>query len=786
MSRPSGIRLARPHLTIMATNNGNGKTLTAISTSRPAIKVFVATTVMLSFISFWRAAAIVLSDLASSAYYVGGDAENVIGKSAPWFVLAVMLFSYAVRSIYIESSSMFVRGGVYRVVKEAMGGSLAKLSVSALLFDYVLTGPISAVSAGQYLAGFVSDLSARLGHPVNMAGWHGDYFAAGFGVLVTIYFWWKNIQGMHESSEKAMRIMQITTVMVVMLIIWCCLTLLLHPATRHLPPMPTSQSILTANAHDHGDTLGWLSHFPLLAMLPLVLMIVGFGHSVLAMSGEESLAQVNREIEHPKLKNLEKAGAVIFLYSLLFTSLVSFFAVMIIPDAKRPTYFANLISGLAMEMAGPYNLRLIFQGFVVLVGVLILSGAVNTAIVGANGVLNRISEDGVLTPWFRKPHNKYGTSFRLINLIAVLQCVTIIASRGNVYLLAALYAFGVIWSFAFKALAMLVLRFTEPGHRDFRVPGNIKIGSIEFPIGLGLITLLLFATALVNLMTKPLATMAGVSFSAILFVVFVISEKITHRQRGTEHHEMKEEFRVAEQPLIDREEMKVRPGNILVTIRDPRNLYYLKNVLQHTDTTRQDVVVMTARIYHREPGFSASGSYDSEELFDHYEQQLFTKVVELAEKEGKHVSLMVVPTANVFDGIVQAAQRLESSRIVCGLSNKLTADEQGKLTGNAWERLPEPRPNLVFEVNSSEQGPVEYYLGPHTPRLREQDLALLHQIWLEVSEDPDFTCLHHYHIVGLALDRLNERLHGSQREEILALLKQELPAREKEECSPEE
>src|SRR6266545_4199001 len=134
--------------------NGNGKlnTATVNSTSRPAIKVFVATTVLLSFISFWRAAAIVLSDLASSAYYVGGDAENVIGKSAPWFVLAVMLFSYAVRSIYIESSAMFTRGGVYRVVKEAMGGTLAKLSVSALMFDYVLTGPISAVSAGQYLA----------------------------------------------------------------------------------------------------------------------------------------------------------------------------------------------------------------------------------------------------------------------------------------------------------------------------------------------------------------------------------------------------------------------------------------------------------------------------------------------------------------------------------------------------------------------------------------------------------------------------------------------------------
>jgi hypothetical protein len=372
---------------------------------RPAIKVFVATTVMLTFISFWRAAAIVLSDLASSAYYVGGDTEKVLGRSAPWFVLSVMLFSYAVRSIYIESSSMFVRGGVYRVVKEAMGGSLAKLSVSALLFDYVLTGPISAVSAGQYFGGFLIDLAGRLGRTINATDAQVNYFAAVFGCIVTIYFWWKNTQGIHESSEKALWIMKITTVMVVMLIVWCVITLFKHPVA--LPPIPSKAAILGANTATHGETLGWLNRIPFLAQLPFVLMIVGFGHSVLAMSGEESLAQVNREIEHPKLKNLERAGLVIFIYSMLFTSLVSFFAVMIIPDGVRPNYFANLIGGLAMYVVGPYTLRLVFQGFVVLVGALILSGAVNTAIVGANGVLNRISEDGVMTPWFRKPHHKY-------------------------------------------------------------------------------------------------------------------------------------------------------------------------------------------------------------------------------------------------------------------------------------------------------------------------------------------------------------------------------------------
>src|SRR6267378_3894885 len=125
-------------------------------------KIVVATTVALSFISFWRAAAIVLSDLASSAFYAGGIAEQAIGKSAPWFILGVMLFSFAVRSVYMESCSMFVRGGVYVVVRDAMGPFLARLSVSALIFDYMLTGPISAVSAGQYLGRVINEISEML------------------------------------------------------------------------------------------------------------------------------------------------------------------------------------------------------------------------------------------------------------------------------------------------------------------------------------------------------------------------------------------------------------------------------------------------------------------------------------------------------------------------------------------------------------------------------------------------------------------------------------------------
>src|SRR5438105_3446724 len=283
-------------------------------------KVVVATTVALSFISFWRGAAIVLSDLASSAFYAGGIAEVAIGPAAPWFVLGVMLFSFAVRSVYMESCSMFVRGGVYIVVKDSMGPFMARLSVSALVFDYILTGPISVVSAGQYLGHLVDEVARMLGQsfPFDV-----NHFAAFFAVLVTIYFWWMNIKGIHESSGKALRIMQITTVMVVAFLIWCPITILLH-GNVSFPPAP-----LPRNLHFSPDALGWLqgTAWPNFGAIALV---IAFGHALLSMSGFETLAQVYREIAYPKMKNLRITANIVCWYAVICTGVITVLAAMII------------------------------------------------------------------------------------------------------------------------------------------------------------------------------------------------------------------------------------------------------------------------------------------------------------------------------------------------------------------------------------------------------------------------------------------------------------------------
>ena len=243
----------------------------------------------------------------------------------------------------------------------------------------------------------------------------------------------------------------------------------------------------------------------------------------------------------------------------------------------------NLIGGLAMYLAGPLPLRMLFHGFVVLVGTLMLSGAVNTAIIGSNGVLNR---------WPKTACCRTGSASRTASSApppgsstrwSALQLFTIVVTRGDIYLLGEAYAFGVVWSFSMKALSVLVLRYKQPGNREWKVPLNFHIGKTEIPVGLALITLALFALAVINVLTKKVATISGLAFTIAFFIVFEVSEYTTGANAWAREHEQ-EKFTLDTRAELTADSLNVRPGNVLVAVRNPNRLEHLKRLLEKTDT----------------------------------------------------------------------------------------------------------------------------------------------------------------------------------------------------------
>jgi amino acid transporter/nucleotide-binding universal stress UspA family protein len=769
----------------MATSEGPANT--SGSRVRRLAQVIIVGSVMFTFISYWRTAAVVLCDLASTAYYIGGIVEQAIGPAAPWFILAVMLFSYAVRSVYIESCSLFVRGGVYKVVKEAMGGFLAKLSVSALMFDYVLTGPTSAVSAGQYVVGLGIDflfrylpaLHAELGFGddamVDVAKRWGSVLIA---CAVTVYFYRQNLIGIHESSGKALKIMGFTTLMAVVMLVWCGITLVLRGPANPIPSavpdlskkveyevvdvdvdrvthekfetprkmwVPTADGRLKPKINveigepeprinqvtkKQEDPLGLIPRlFPgwaeklrqpgnWLSLVGIIGLLLAFGHSILAMSGEETLAQVYREVESPKLPNFKKAAFIVFVYSLMLTASICFLAVLLIPDEVRmKDYSDNLIGGLAMYVIGPYWARLALNGFVVVVGFLILAGAVNTAIIGSNGVLNRVAEDGVLPDWFLKPHPKYGTTSRLLKLIVGMQLFTIVISRGNMYFLGEAYAFGVVWSFVFKALAMVVLRFKDRNPREFKVPLNLRIRNVEVPVGLSLIFLILLTTATLNFFTKEVATYGGMAFTAMFLVTFMASEHFHERRRHGVKHQHLDQFNKQTAEEISPAGLGLhKPYRKLVAIRSPQNLYMLEKTVAETDPATTDVVVMTAK------QVPAGDTHEAAPDLDEYDQHLMTAVLDRAEKAGKQVKPLILPTNNPLYAVIHTAKDLQAQELVMGASNKYTADEQLEQIAFYWINMCDgaPAPLTVRILGRDRDVLLDLGGGNRIPKISER------------------------------------------------------------------
>jgi len=283
-----------------------------------------------------------------------------------------------------------------------------------------------------------------------------------------------------------------------------------------------------------------------------------------------------------------------------------------------------------------------------------------------------------------------------------------------------------------------------------------------------------------NLFTKPVATVAGGIFSIVLYVVFTISERRA-RHGGAAHVEM-DQFNLELEGELTPEAVGARPGNILVPISNHFNLYHLGNVLDRVKPGRRDVVVLHVRLLRR----AASGEtdLDADQLFGSIEQHLFSQALSMSEKRGKSVRLAVVAANDLWDGILRAASALQSSTVVVGHSAKENTEEQARQVGEAWEKLPDPKPQFNLEIHMPNGDKIYKVLGPHAPNLTANEVNLLHRLWLRFSEVLGREELHHHDVVHFALEEVQKEMEDGREDEVVNRLRAHLESNVKKRKTP--
>ena len=335
------------------------------------------------------------------------------------------------------------------------------------------------------------------------------------------------------------------------------------------------------------------------------------------------------------------------------------------------------------------SLSLILQAAVVFAGGLMLCGAVNTSIIGANGTMNRIAEAGILTDWFRKIHKKYGTTYHMINTIFITQLLVIFLSRGKVYLIGQAYAFGVLWSFVFEMISIVVLRFkNREQKREFMMPFNIKFDHYYIPIGATFVGLIVVALAGINLITKKTATISGISFGLILFLIFHISERLNAKKANIMFEEgPREKLNETQVPDLSAALANLPyKENVLVTVKNADNLYHFEKVLTDYKDRETNIIVLYVR-----PLDNWNAGKDRASISVDY-KELFTQVILKAENFGRQVHPIMINSNNFFTAAAQTAFTAKAQKIVMGVSGTYGANEQMEYMVMAWAALPEKFP----------------------------------------------------------------------------------------------
>ena len=696
---------------------------------------------MLSFVSVWKAAALAIAQLGVAAFFIASVAQSVLGPASVWWVLGAVVVSVFVRAIDVESWALLIPGGTVGRMQQAFGARGGRLAIAATLVERLGLSALAALVAGHYVAGALIP-ATRL----HLAGRAAEDLATAAGIGLLAVVWIRARIGLRWSQDRIAQGVWIGVSVLLVLVVWAGFTSW-HVGVSAAPLLVAVTVPTWTPWHAVNVALFW---------------IVGAAVVLPVLGGGDALSRTANEFAPPRLRALRRTSAVVLLFVAIVIGLGTVLYGVLIPGEEGGMWLATPLTGLARHVTGPLWLRDLLGLAIAGAALLVLIPAVQASLSDAEALLQRLALEGRLTSGVSELHRRFGTPVRVIDMTVIAVIAAMLVAAGRVPWLARAYGMAVAITLLLKLVALLRLRRTQPT-APYRAPLNVRFGAVELPWAAIVLTAILLLVPMIAIAVGDLP--ATVTLALVGLLAFVLQPNVAREAESNDpDDELVERFHILQTTGAELDHLQVRPGCILVPVRNPHALDHVVAALRTAGD--RDVVVMTARLVDIDTGGGVDRNTPTP-----YERRLLAETVAVAERIGHAVRLLIVPAHNVVDAIVATVLRVRASDVYVGESASLSVDDQVRMLGDAWERVEKPEPLDLRLVIAHRSGRTDtYHLGAHPPSLSPADLDLIHRVWLDAvtAVGPQ---VHHHDVVRAALTQMEEQLTGPNREEALAAIR---------------
>lgn len=691
------------------------------SNSKRQVRVVLSTTALLSFMSVSKATALVLAELGAGLFFAVGIARSFIGESAPWFVLGACALSAIVRAIDIESWAFLVPGGLIGRAERAFGQRAGGIATAVMLTERLIFVALCSVLCGQYAASIIGGWMAKW--TVTARFTVQELVTVGAIILIGL-LWTRSRLRIQLPSSAVARGVWVGVVMLATL-----LTLgIIVAVHNHIPVVAASMEP------------PWSAASGLSVPGAVLRTLLGFALVLPLLGGGGSLGRMAREFAPPRVQSVRRMAFYVVLFVSILSVLSSFLFVAAVPKNEGATWSATPLSGLAQYLTLPGWLTGALTLCVLGASLLMLIPAAHAALEDTEQMLRRLSVEGMLL----------GSLANAVNVATAAAVLITVASGAQVTWLSRAYGIAIASALLLRIGVNVRLRKKQTEPQPFRTPGA----------GVILVVAIVALSALVLLASGDVPSIAALGVICGLGLLLAAAR----RSAGIPVAVEEDPFQVSTADEVSLGQIEARRGNVLVAVRHPDSLAHVVAAMKIAGD--RDIVAVTVRLADVDDDGGAGGTSTRSERY------LFSQVVALTERYATPIRLLIVPAHNIFEGVIAVALKLQSSEVYVGESNTLSAGDQARLLGEAWERAEksdEQRLRLVIYHHSGRTD--AFHLGAHPPALSAGDLDLIHRLWLDVSKavGPN---VHHHDVVRAALTQMEQQLKGPERDGALDAIRQ--------------